>query len=90
MEDRQAGEVVFTSPKGFGYIRGLDLQDQNHVSDFYFHFSNVERKLILRQGDIVSYVVIQSKRFPDRGEAVQIRLSKRVTVQAGPSAKAAL
>jgi cold shock CspA family protein len=70
---RLIGEVVKYNRSGsYGFIQEL----REHGSEIFFHISNVEERIILKPGDVVTYDTAPNSLKPNQIQAVDIRLTK--------------
>ena len=74
MSIRKVAEVKLVNEKrGYGWIQPLDEGRLQH----FFHFSQVENRVVLQVGDLVSFELEPSDRKPGMECAVRVRFSKR-------------
>jgi cold shock CspA family protein len=71
---RIVGEVVkYSRERSYGFVREL----RDHGSEVFFHISNVENRIVLKPGDVVTYGTVPNTRKPNEIQAVDIRLAER-------------
>jgi cold shock CspA family protein len=66
---------LYNDDKGFGFIREISQNSSDRFPERYFHISNVSQQLALKPGDYVYFQLIKSSRFPDKLEAIDVRLT---------------
>lgn len=70
---RLVGEVVKYNRSGsYGFIQEL----REHGSEIFFHIGNVENRVVLKPGDVVTYGTAPNSLKPGQTQAVDIRLTK--------------
>jgi cold shock CspA family protein len=71
---RYLGEVTkYHRDRSYGFIQ----ETREHGTEQFFHINDVEGRIILRVGDLVTFEIVPSKTRPDRTCAVNVRLDKR-------------
>jgi cold shock CspA family protein len=71
---RLIGEVVKYNRTGsYGFIQEL----REHGSEIFFHISNVENRIVLKPGDVVTYGTALNSLKPGQTQAVDTRLAKQ-------------
>jgi len=71
---RYLGEVTkYHRDRSYGFIQ----ETREHGTEQFFHINDVEGRIILRVGDLVTFEIVTSKTRPDRTCAVNVRLDKR-------------
>lgn len=63
------GQVKFFHQKGYGFIKTGE-----HISDVFFHVSNLADGVEVQAGDHVDFGVAQDERDPARLRAINVRL----------------
>ena len=66
---------LYKDDRGFGFIREVSQNPSDRFPERYFHISNVSQQLALKPGDYVYFQLHQSVRFPDKYEAIDVRLT---------------
>ena len=70
------GEVIrYQENRGFGFIRAITGGDL--TTEQFFHVSAVEGRIILKEHDLVFFIVAPSKTREGCTEATNVRLLKR-------------
>jgi cold shock CspA family protein len=74
---RHLGEVkLYHRDRSWGFIQEIERNDE-HPTEQFFHINDVDGRLILRVGDVVTFEIGESKSRPGKTQALRVQLAKR-------------
>jgi cold shock CspA family protein len=76
----------YVSNRSFGFIRELG----DHPTEQFFHLEDVVGRIVLKEGDLVSFLIEPSKTKPGKTHAVDVCLQKRDEISAASAAEVKL
>lgn len=71
MSDRILAEVVSWNPRGFGFLQDGDSRS------YYLHISNIRDEAVPQPGDLLTFLVRDSKNKPGKTEGHDAVIVKR-------------